>query len=66
MFQILYVQYNPDFSNSGGTEKIVRKIGSSKNQFIQIKMVDQLKNTKYTCCTFLSKSVQYRNTIKWA
>ena len=53
------IQWNPYISNSSGTEKIVRKIGGSRNWSIHIKRAGQLKNTKYTCCTLL-----YTFTIK--
>ena len=39
---------------------------SSKNQGIQIKRMDQLKDTYYTCCTFLSKNIHYTETIIFA
>ena len=64
--RLLEIQYNPDFTNSHGTEKIVQKIGGLKNRGNQTKKVDQLKNTRHTCFTFLSKNVQYTNTIIWA
>ena len=48
------IHYNPDFLNSYGTKKIIRNIGFSKNQSIQIKRVDDL-----------SKNVQYTNIIIW-
>ena len=58
--------YNPHCSNSHGTDQTVGKIGGLKNPGIQIKMLDQRKNTKYTCCTFLWKNVQYTNKTIWA
>ena len=48
LLNFLYLQFNPDFSNSEGTDEIVRKLESSKNRSIQIKESNQLKNSKYT------------------
>lgn len=41
------MQYSTNFSNSLGTEQIVRKIGGSTNSGIRIKKIDQFKNTKH-------------------
>ena len=37
VFASLKVQLNPDFLNSQGTDKVVQKIGGSKNRMIQKK-----------------------------
>ena len=56
-FEVAHMLYKPHFSNSHGTEKIVPKIGGLTNRSSHIKWFDQLKNTKYRCCTFLWKNV---------
>ena len=59
--QISIIQLNHDFSNS---DKIVRKIGGSKNRMIQKKRAHQWKNAIYSFCNFFSTKIVYYSEVK--